>query len=387
MKRIVLSLPILLVSIGLCAQLEPGKHKDALEGIYVEPYYISDANDASDEDGGSLIENSVTYRIFADLAEGYELQMVFSFDTHDLLIESTDEFFNNEDRGEELGSSIASRFLSDNTIALDSWVTIGASTDEYVAVPKYLDPDGSVVGGSNNDGGSEGVSGGLISNEHPKAGIPVTVSDGLVAGTPLETVTIGMDGALGSFADANSSEDFLTNSGIWNVLGGERGATAENMVILGQFTTAGTLHCKLNLQVRTQKQPFEVIRYVHTTHPEDSTEGARTEVYYYEYPDLEFSINIDSLTLSAETKNSDSPFRIFPNPASDFINIQLPSSTFGNKSEITIFNSLGVTLINEVLQKDIQYKSFDLTGFEEGVYFIRLNSKDYVYTNTFMISN
>ncbi|MDA0881690.1 MAG: hypothetical protein O2984_00115 [Bacteroidetes bacterium] len=219
-----------------------------LEDIIVERYYVSDANDATDEDGGSLTEGSVTYRIFVDMQEGWEIQAVYGNDDHLLRLETTTAFFNNEDRGEETGDAINDSRLDENTVALDSWVTMGPASDEHFGIPKNLDFDGSIVGGDNNDGGSEGIEGGLLANEDPSAGIPLTNADGLIPGqAPSGLVSVGLD--LGIFADQNDGPIFTSNGGAWSVLEGVQGVTSDNIVLVAQITTDGDFSFELNIQL------------------------------------------------------------------------------------------------------------------------------------------
>ncbi|MFM7900967.1 MAG: hypothetical protein ACKPAD_03180 [Bacteroidota bacterium] len=86
-----------------------------LEGIVVEKYYISNANDASvNSTGGVLPVGSVTYRVFADLAPGYQFQAVYGDANHELRLETTTLFFNNEDRGAPF-PTFSKNFCDDNT--------------------------------------------------------------------------------------------------------------------------------------------------------------------------------------------------------------------------------------------------------------------------------
>ncbi|MFM7079386.1 MAG: hypothetical protein ACKOYC_06305, partial [Bacteroidota bacterium] len=56
-----------------------------LEGIVVEKYYISNANDQSVNSlGGVLPVGSVTYRVYADLAASYQFQAVYGDANHEL---------------------------------------------------------------------------------------------------------------------------------------------------------------------------------------------------------------------------------------------------------------------------------------------------------------
>jgi hypothetical protein len=251
MKRLATLFAVFALAFGAQAQ--------GLEDIFVETYYVSDANDATDTDGGNLPEGSVTYRIFVDMAPGYELQAVYGNSDHLLRIETSTLFFNNEDRGETTGDAINDTRLDENTVALDSWLSMGASSDAHLAVPKSIDTDGSIIGGANNDGGSEGVAGGLLANADPAAGIPLTSADGIIPGTlPSGVVAVGIN--LDVFADVNDGPIFTTSSGAWSVLEGVTGPTPENMVIIAQITTDGELSFELNVQI--QGPGGEVEQYV-----------------------------------------------------------------------------------------------------------------------------
>ncbi|MBI1266283.1 MAG: T9SS type A sorting domain-containing protein [Cryomorphaceae bacterium] len=226
-------------SLGIWAQ--------GLENVFVETYYVSDANDATDTDGGNLPPNSVTYRIFVDMAPGYELQAIYGNTNHEARIETTTFFFNNLDRGEISGDMIPANRLDENTVALDSWVGMSGASGIHLGVPKNMDTNGSIIGGDNNDGGSEGISTGLLINNDPLAGIPLTTADGLITGFVPTVTAVGLD--LSMFAELNSSVAFSSNGGAWSVLEGVQGPTPENIVLIAQITTDGELEFHLNLQL------------------------------------------------------------------------------------------------------------------------------------------
>ncbi|MFM1933027.1 MAG: hypothetical protein RL226_2330, partial [Bacteroidota bacterium] len=225
----------LLICIALLSSII--SYSQGLEDVIVETYYVSDANDATDTDGGSLPEGSVTYRIYIDMAPGYELQAVYGNDNHTLSILTSTFFFNNVDRGETTGNLIPANRLDENTVAVDSWLTMNAASEDHFGLLKTQDGDGSIIGGANNDGGSEGIAAGLLSNNNPAAGIPLTSADGMLEGVVPTITAIGID--MSMFADANDGTPFVVTSGAWSVLEGVQGPTAENIVLIAQITTDG----------------------------------------------------------------------------------------------------------------------------------------------------
>ncbi|MBK7944231.1 MAG: hypothetical protein IPJ85_02480 [Flavobacteriales bacterium] len=151
-----------------------------LEGVIVETYYVSDANDATDVTGGGVAEGSVTYRVFLDLCDGCGLRAVYGDAYHPLSITSNAPFFNHADRGRTYGHQINNTALGEGTVALDSYLSMGRASAQRLGIPKADDPNGSLIGGANNDGGSAQVPGGLLVNSTPEMGSSLTVSDGLV---------------------------------------------------------------------------------------------------------------------------------------------------------------------------------------------------------------
>jgi hypothetical protein len=134
----------IILCLGLCflsAYCSFGQN--GLENIIVEKYYISDANDSVGTDAisanpGTLPVGSVTYRIFVDMLPGYNLQAIYGVPTgalsneHEFRISTTTLFFNNEDRGATTPNAINNNFLDNNSVMLDSWLSIGAASSTQV---------------------------------------------------------------------------------------------------------------------------------------------------------------------------------------------------------------------------------------------------------------
>lgn len=231
-----------------------------LEKVIVEKYYLSDANDATDVSGGGVPIGSTTYRIYVDLKPGTILKRIYGDANHPFSISSTEVFFNNILDGQTFGKDfIKGRYL-ENTVALDTWLTLGQTarqgTKYYYGILKDQDTDGSFVGGLNNDGGSAAVTSGLLINEDPSCGIPLTVADGMDtlnsastnwynAGV-LDFVT-GADTTM--FGSVTPQSSFLS-SGFELSCSGVQGTVADsNQVIIAQLTTLGDLSFHINITV------------------------------------------------------------------------------------------------------------------------------------------
>jgi len=238
MKNKFLLKSILAGGIGLAA----AAYADAqgLENVIVEKYYVSDANDATDTDGGSLAVGSVTYRIYIDLLPGFELQTMYGSPTHELRFETTTSFFNNEDRGAVSAKDIPDNQLGNNTVLLDSYLTMGAGSDGLWGVLKANDTNGAIA---NVDG--------FLQNNNAQAGIPLTIADGLIPGPGVPPVVTFVPGEsiFSGFDNVNAGPVVSTSNGAWAILGGTMGPTAANQILIAQITTDGTFSFELNLRV------------------------------------------------------------------------------------------------------------------------------------------
>lgn len=249
--------------------------KGGLEGVYVETYYISDENDSTDMlSGQHLPVGSITYRVFADLAPGYKMQMVYGSEGHPLSIKTSTSFFNNFRGGFGQGNYISRVKLGEHTVALDSWITVGAVSQHHHGIPKNIDPDSSVIGGKFNDGGSASIPQGLLLNDDPAAGAPVSVKDGYVEKPAPQIVFYRLNAE--PFVKRENDGVFYSDDSVYGVFEGVEGVTDENMVILGQFTTDGDFSFELNLQLLASYGGVE--RYV-AVNP-DGSEFTHPELIY-----------------------------------------------------------------------------------------------------------
>jgi hypothetical protein len=100
---------------------------------------------------------------------------------------------------------------------------------------------------------------GILANNDPSAGIPLTTRDGIINGvlqdvqivsdpatlTAINAVFGDVSQASGNFVLSNGSVAVTTASGT----AGMAGPTGNNRVFLGQVTTTGTVHYEINLQI------------------------------------------------------------------------------------------------------------------------------------------
>lgn len=213
--------------VGPLTKVPPTKEDQAaLEGIIVEKYYVATEEDCKDTTGGVLAKGSVTYRIYADLKPGYHLQAVFGLPDHEFFLKTSTSFFNNNDGGAQSGDQISDHRLNQNTVALDSWLTIGVATQQRYGVLKTEDTqDTSLIKRKGLD-----------------------KADGLMlAGQVQRLLYYGID--ISFFNQGKSGSVFKSDNGSWAVVGGGKGPTKENRVLIAQLTTNGKLSFELNLQV------------------------------------------------------------------------------------------------------------------------------------------
>lgn len=194
-----------------------------VEGIIVETVHKQPSGNGTD--------TLVTYRIHVDLAPDHALQVVFGTAGHSLRFETSTVFHNTP------GSVVYADRLNagagwSEALLLDSWFAMGKVGGRHVGVPRALDNDGSTI---------ECPKGSKRSADHPCR------RDGLLPREDtIATINYFMES--GYLRDLPGSV-IETTDGAWAVLGGMKGATPENTVLIAQLVTTGELHFTLNLQV------------------------------------------------------------------------------------------------------------------------------------------
>ncbi len=326
-----------------------------LENIIVEKYYVSDLNDASvNSTGGVLPVGSVTYRIFVDLLPGYKFQAAYGVPDHEMRIETTTLFFNNEDRG-ATNPTYTKAQAKNNTVMLDSWLSVGAACSGNFGVLKQ-DDDGvaTVVNAESPQ---------VLQNADSSAGIPISVQDGMVAGTPEPVTIVGINTEITVFDNQNDGTNgpvFSSWNGSWASLNGSVGPdTTTNKILIAQITTDGVFTFELNIQIGTPSGGVE--NYV-------ARNPVANEILF---PGLIYS----SLTAKVNEINSIDPaFVVYPNPAKDNISLEIMTGKRSDKNYYNIYDSQGRVMAKKELGPigDYYFENIDMSAFAKGQYVIEL---------------
>jgi hypothetical protein len=276
---------LVLFSLSLNAQLNK---------VIIEKYYISDANDATDTTGSVLPANSTTYRIYIAMLPGYKLTKVFGNSQHQWKIASDSVFYNHTLDGQTFANNFNIVRYQEGTVPLDTWLALGQVSTlkpngkTYYGTPKAEDRDGSLVGGKNNDGGSQGIAGGLLINNDTAAGIPLTTSDGLdtMASAPSGWSNYGiLDAVSGNdstiFGSIKKGKQFVSNNA-FIFCDGITGVNRDsNQVLIAQLTTRGKISFALNVEMIDANNM--TYRYV-AKNGSDSLDAGVFESPYLTYP-------------------------------------------------------------------------------------------------------
>ena len=332
--------------------------QNGLENIVVEKYYISNENDATVNEFGVLPVGSVTYRIYVDMLPDYKLQAIYGVPGHEMRIATTTLFFNNEDRGATTPTYTKNQ-AKNNTVMLDSWLSVGAACTGNFGVLK-----------SEDDGVATNVNSDLVlQNNDPNAGIPLTEQDGFLLGTPQPITTVGLDNIITVFNNQNDGTNgpvFSTSDGAWSALSGATGPTASNSVLIAQITTNGVLSFELNLQLGTPAGGVE--RYV-ASNPIDA------EILF---PGLTFISDSPTKNLFVEAEQA--LFSLFPNPANETLFVKL-NATKNQIARYSIYDIKGqlVTLKTLGVVNEGQIETIDISQLSKGQYImdVVLNGKRY----------
>lgn len=344
-----------ILGIGLLLNVVFG-NAQGLENIIVEKYYVSDANDTSvNSIGGILPIGSVTYRIYADMLPGYKFQAAFGIQGHELRIETSTLFFNNEDRGATSPTYSKSQ-AANNTVMLDSWLSVGAACNGNFGILKTLDDGALNVANSENPQ--------VLQNADPMLGIPLNMQDGLFPGTPEPVITVGISTELAIFDNQNDGSNgpvFTTLDGSWASLNGSVGPDSmDNKVLIAQITTNGIFSFELNIQIGTPNGGVE--QYV-------AKDPVGNEI---QMTNLTYSSLIDKIK---ETNSMQPLLFVYPNPANHFLNMEIENTNLGASFNYILYDLMGRIVSYKSIGKIYQnYKeNIDISFLTKGMYIFEIS--------------
>ncbi len=230
-----------------------------LQGVSIETYYVANATDIAYSDPGTvdpLPANAKTYRMYVDLAAGWELQAIFGAtnvgtgEVDTMVLRTTTTFWNHLDRGALYGYGIAANQVDENSVALDSWFSTGRATATSLCVMEVVpteDTNGQTPTHPHTPAN-------MLVHNAAAAGLPLTTEDGNIPGssTIVWTPTPGLESILDPvFGTTNSAANqVLVSDGALGVTVSLVGPNASNRVCVGQFTTGGVFSGQINLQIR-----------------------------------------------------------------------------------------------------------------------------------------
>jgi hypothetical protein len=227
-----------------------------LEDIITETYYITDLNDAKGAGSNHIPAGWVTYRVYVDMKPGYVLQSVYGSPGHELKLSTSTAFYNHPLYGNYIPNLVMDPVISGGALMLDSWIGVGAATQQTYGVLKEEDDTlKTVVNVSKPQ---------MLQGEHMLAGVPLKKKDGLfkpLEGLPPRVTQIGIDSLLVALDKVKAPESgyvFSTENGGWGCLGGAAGPFPEtNRVLIGQFTTNGDFYFEFNIQIGSAEHGVE----------------------------------------------------------------------------------------------------------------------------------
>jgi len=380
MKKIFTLTLLSFITVIVLGQNEPFlPDTNALEGIIVEKYYLSDADDVA----GGLQEGSITYRVYADLKPDYRVLNFTAFSVHPISIRVSDggEFYNNA-FGVPLGANLnPALYAVDATVGVDTWLTIGAANEDGFGILKSQDEDeSSLVAGS---------AAGYLFNEEGYCQPSLQSQDGIIAGEAPSITTLGETDQLPIFGNASTSENFEVEDLTIAVLGGVIGPNEENHVLLGQFTTMnGTLEFDINIQIGIPEElqcnvipscEKNSIWFTYSFDPQDSQNNQNPDLNYVTYQSDALSYVDDGApcTLSTDDlQRIENAFSVFPNPTEGVAQLSFSNELGNARYEVYDISGKLVKSENIGIASRASVHEIDMRNLNSGVYLIKVISDE-----------
>lgn len=228
-----------------------------LKEVFIEEFYTLNKADLQKANlTGVTSKGLVCYRIYVELDSGYTLQAVYGLGEHPAFIKSTADFYNHPGIGNTYPNIIPDKSLKKNLSYLDSWLSMGACSESFFAIPlRYQEkPLPVVIDWDKNYFNN-------LKGRDTKFSFRDAPGMYHLDSLPVPTMYNIDEQLKGLMSETNSSE-FIMTDGAWASLGKGAKAPAKlpNAILIAQITTAGKLSYQLNLQIGTPNG--KSIRYV-----------------------------------------------------------------------------------------------------------------------------
>lgn len=376
MKKITLVVT-LMTAVGFTKAQSQG-----LDAVVVEQYYSTTADDstnaADNESATVLHKGSITYRVYVDLAPSYKfIQMFGNSDAldnvlHPLVFKTTTDFFNDPNNGQIYPTANSVINTRKNLTMIDSWLSVGGGCAGKLGITKAEDPDGSI-------GNANGV---LTATLGGPLGVPINsivsaqAQDGLMPGNPIPPSALGT-GTLTDVFDQTAGSIFTCTNCAISALGGARGTTTTNLVLLGQFTTNGIFSFSLNIQL------LDTVTNTAKVFVPSNPDAATNEILFpglmYTSPTNTTAPPTNTNDTGVATQNEISNLSVFPNPTKGQLVIRAAglTSSHGSYSLLDLNGRILVAREMETVSGTLNER-VDISLLASGMYILEVASGEAV---------
>jgi len=355
MKISTLAICLTLLSPVIKAQTGTG-----IDAIIVEKYYVANTADENNSINQSatvplVSGQSVTYRVYVDMAAGYKFSLLKGNSNHPLIIKTTTDFYNDPNNGVVIGAQATSTLnVRKNTVMIDSWLTTGGVAAGKIGVIETEDTDGSI-------GNAQGI---LANNPGGVFGDPLNgtnAKDGFLPGTTVAPTALGFGGAgtASDVFDQSAGGTFSVTNGAMSALGGMLGYGPNNTILIGQFTTDGVFSFELNIQLI---KPGGTVADEYVANNAQANETV--------YPGLTYPNG--TVGLKETSKQASVDYTLYPNPVKNSFEISMKNIEQGSSNFYSIYDTKGILMCSNVLENKSGAisQSVDLSNYSSGLYLV-----------------
>ncbi len=331
-----------------------------IDAIIVEKYYVANTADVTNSiNQGATVPlvngQSVTYRVYVDMAAGYKFSLLKGNSNHPLIIKTTTDFYNDPNNGVVIGAQATSTInVRKNTVMIDSWLTTGGVAAGKIGVIETEDTDGSL-------GNAQSI---LANNPGGMFGDPLNGTngkDGFLPGTTVSPTTLGFGGAgtASDVFDQSAGGTFSVTNGAMSALGGMLGYGPNNIILIGQFTTDGIFSFELNVQLI---KPGGNIADEYVANNPQANETL--------FPGLTYSnLTVDSKEISKQDLTF---YDLYPNPVKNSFEIKMNNINESLNNSYAIYDIRGVLIDSNFLENKSGSiaQTIDMNNYSSGLYLV-----------------